>query len=637
MTRRFGFSFVAILIGVILLVAMGAGGVYWVKSQSSDAVFSPVLAKVTSGDFVANVLCDGELQSSENVEIKCEVRARNGVVNVLQVVPEGTRVSAGDFLVSLDSTSFEKELEQQRIAVANAQTQKIRSFTDFETAVVSLEEYENGTFEEKKTELSMNLIAAKQDLEIAQENFGYSQKMQAKGFITKQQLDTERLAVEQGKRKIELVEKQLSILEDYSRKKESIRLNSDIQAAKVKKENDEEALRVETEKLQEILMQIEKCTINVPAGVSGQVVYNKESSRRGGGTDWVLEPGAEVREGQVMVRLPNPEKMEVKALVQEQSITSIRVGMPAEIRVNALNNQLIKGVVTKVNQYAEQGGWMASSVRKYAVFVRILNGPPELITGMKASVSIQTRMERERVQIPVQGVYGFQDRYFCLLKTGENSFESREVKIEGDNSMSVVIKEGLEPGQEVVLNPGEYKDLLELPEAILDRPIEMTDDEKKMADEQLAKAKQQPSEGGSRVDEMFTQHDSDKDGSMSATELAAVEEPMRTMFSRADANKDGSVSKAELTAAFAAFERMRANGGPGGGGPGGGGPGGGGPGGGGAGPGGPGGGRGPGGGGPGGAGPGGPGGGRPGGGPGRGPGGAGGGPNADTSAAKSQP
>lgn len=627
MTRRFGFSFVAILIGVILLVAMGAGGVYWVKSQSSDAVFSPVLAKVTSGDFVANVLCDGELQSSENVEIKCEVRARNGVVNVLQVVPEGTRVSAGDFLVSLDSTSFEKELEQQRIAVANAQTQKIRSFTDFETAVVSLEEYENGTFEEKKTELSMNLIAAKQDLEIAQENFGYSQKMQAKGFITKQQLDTERLAVEQGKRKIELVEKQLSILEDYSRKKESIRLNSDIQAAKVKKENDEEALRVETEKLQEILMQIEKCTINVPAGVSGQVVYNKESSRRGGGTDWVLEPGAEVREGQVMVRLPNPEKMEVKALVQEQSITSIRVGMPAEIRVNALNNQLIKGVVTKVNQYAEQGGWMASSVRKYAVFVRILNGPPELITGMKASVSIQTRMERERVQIPVQGVYGFQDRYFCLLKTGENSFESREVKIEGDNSMSVVIKEGLEPGQEVVLNPGEYKDLLELPEAILDRPIEMTDDEKKMADEQLAKAKQQPSEGGSRVDEMFTQHDSDKDGSMSATELAAVEEPMRTMFSRADANKDGSVSKAELTAAFAAFERMRANGGPGGGGPGGGG----------AGPGGPGGGRGPGGGGPGGAGPGGPGGGRPGGGPGRGPGGAGGGPNADTSAAKSQP
>ncbi|MDP1563593.1 MAG: efflux RND transporter periplasmic adaptor subunit, partial [Pirellulaceae bacterium] len=462
----------------------------------------------------------------------------------------------------------------------------------------------------KQTELSMNLIGAKQDLEIAQENFGYSIKMQAKGFITKQQLDTERLAVEQGKRKIELVEKQLSILEEYSRKKESIRLNSDIQATKVKKENDEEALRVENEKLKEILLQIEKCTINVPAGVSGQVVYNKESSRRGGGTDWVLEPGAEVREGQVMVRLPNPEKMEVKTLVQEQSITSIKVGMPAEIRVNALNNQLIKGVVTKVNQYAEQGGWMASSVRKYAVFVRILSGPPELITGMKASVSIQTRMEKDKIQIPVQGVYGFQDRYYCLIKQGENNFVSQEVKTEGDNSMTVVIKEGLKPGQEIVMNPGEYKYLLDLPEAILDRAIEMTDDEKKMVEEQLAKAQQQPG-GGSRSDEFFDKYDTDKDGALSETELAAVEEPMRTLFINGDANKDGSVSKAELAAAFAALERMRANARPGGpgGGPSGDGPG-----------------RGPGGGGPGGGGPG-----------GRGPGGGSSGPNADAGGAKSTP
>jgi hypothetical protein len=238
-------------------------------------------------------------------------------------------------------------------------------------------------------------------------------------------------------------------------------------------------------------------------------------------------------------------------------------------------------------------------VRKYAVFVRILNGPPELITGMKASVAIQTRLEKDRVQIPVQGVYGMQDRYFCLVKRAENDFESREVKIEGDNSMTVVIKEGLTAGEEVVMNPGEYKDMLVLPDAVLDRAIEMTDEEKKMAEEQLAKAKQQPG-GGSRVDELFVQYDSDKDGSLSEAELQAVDERMRMMFSRADANKDSLVSKQELTAAFAAMEqRMREAGGPGGpgGGPGtGGGPGsGGGPGG---RPPGAGGGRGPGGGGP---------------------------------------
>jgi multidrug resistance efflux pump len=585
MVKNRGFSLITVLIGVIVLVVMGVGGVYWANSQGGGAAISPVLATVTKGDFVANVLSDGELQSSENVEVKCEVRARNGIVTVLQLVAEGTRVGPGDFLVSLDSASFEKELEQQRIAVANAQTQKIRSETDFLTAEVSLEEYEKGTYEQTKTELTMNLLAATQDLELAREALGFSEKMQMKGFLTKQQLDTERLAVQQGEQRIELVETQLAILEQYSRKREMIRLKSDIQAAKVKMENDEEALRVETEKLNEILTLIEKCTIRVPEGVSGQVVYNKESSRRGGGMEWVLEPGAEVREGQVLVRLPNPDKMEVKALVQEQSITSIRVGMPAEIRVNALNNQVIKGIVTKVNQYAEQGGWMSSSVRKYAVFVRVLNAPQELITGMKASVSIQTRSEKDRVQIPVQGVYGVQDRYFCLVKKGENNYESREVKIEGDNSMTVVIQEGLEKGEEIVLNPGEYKDLLDLPEAILDRPIEMSAEEQALAAQQVAAAQKQAAGGGTdgRIEELFSKHDTDKDGSINEAELQSVDEPMRTMLGRADRNKDGLISKKELEDTFAEFQRRMGQGGPPGGGaggprgPGGGGPGGGGP------------------------------------------------------------
>lgn len=569
MMKKLGFSLVAVLVGLVVLVGLGLGGAFWMRSQQQATLFDPIMATVTKGDFVANVLSDGELQSSENVEIKCEVRARNGMVTVLEVVPEGTRVGPGDFLVSLDSTSFEKELEQQKIAVANAQTQKIRSQTDYETALVSLEEYVEGTFEERKTELSMNLVTAKQDLEVAQENFGYSQKMQAKGFITKQQLDAERLSVEQGKRRIELVEKQLEILELYTKKKEMIRLQSDIQAAKVKMENDEEAYRVETEKLEEIVGLIEKCTIKVPDGVSGQVVYNKESSRRGGGIEWILEPGAEVREGQVLVRLPNPDKMEVKALVQEQSITSVDIGMHAEIRVNALNNQVIKGIVTKVNQYAEQGGWMSSSVRKYAVLVRVINPPTGLITGMKTSVSIQTRMEQDRVQIPVQGVYGVQDRYFCLVKKGDNQFESREVEIDGDNSISVVISKGLEPGEEVVMNPGEYKEMLELPEAILDRPIEMSDEEQALAKEQLEASKKQPSTGGgSPADEMFSKYDTNSDGSIGETEIAAIEEPMRAMITRADRDKDGSVSKEELTTAFAEFQRRMQGGGgrPGGGG-----------------------------------------------------------------------
>ena len=115
---------------------------------------------------------------------------------------------------------------------------------------------------------------------------------------------------------------------------------------------------------------ISKCRIVVPPGVTGQVSYARETSRRS--TEWELEEGATVRENQVLIRVPNPKKMEVKALINEQSITQIEPGMACDIRVDALNSRSLSGVVTRVNQYAESSSWMSSSVRKYAVFVRDL-------------------------------------------------------------------------------------------------------------------------------------------------------------------------------------------------------------------------------------------------------------------------
>ena len=76
---------------------------------------------VERGDFVSQVLDQGQIQSSENVEIRCEARARNGNTTVLNVVPEASLVQPGDFLIQLDSTAFEKELEEQRITLVNSQ------------------------------------------------------------------------------------------------------------------------------------------------------------------------------------------------------------------------------------------------------------------------------------------------------------------------------------------------------------------------------------------------------------------------------------------------------------------------------------------------------------------------------------
>ena len=604
-------SFTPIALFGVVAIGLIAVTIYYMSSGEGTAMaIEPILAAVEKGEFVAQVLDQGEVQSSENVEIRCEVRARNGAISVIQVVPEGTRVTAGDLLVRLDSTSFEKELETQQIQVANAQTSVIQAEAEQATAVESLKEYEQGVFVEKKKLIendiydAQSLIAtSQQDLTQAKAVLGHSKKLHGKGFITSQQLEVDgfevkraEFALKTANNKLELAEKQLEVLNEITRVKETVQFKSDIDAAKVKLVNQREALKIEQEKLKEIRTQIGKCEIKVPDGVQGQVVYAKESSR--GGNDWVMEEGTSVRERQVLIRLPNPDKMEVKALINEQSITQIRTGMPASINVDALSNQTLTGIVTKVNQYAESNGWMSSSVRKYAVLVEIIDPPEALKPGMNAAVTIEVRHEADAIKAPIQSIYAVQDRHYCLLKKGDNDWETRQVTIDGDNSQVVLIKDGLQPGEKLVMNPGAFKELLDLPELEIDRKIAISDDMQTRIDaikqdgsdssnsmpvasaesEKPSDANARSGRGGGRSGRgggggaggfsmpasgaaLIKDKDKDGDGKLSKDEVGT---PYTYFFDRIDSDSDGFLSEAEADASIQSMKKRMQQGGRGG-------------------------------------------------------------------------
>lgn len=583
-----------IVFGLVALALLGVGTYYFLNRGGDVDMIDPIMAEVTRGEFVSQVLDQGEVQSSENVEIRCEARARNGTLSVLSVVPEGTLVKEGDFLVQLDSTSFEKELEQQNIALANAQTGLIQAESSLKSAEATRQEYIQGTFEEQKLIIKNQIYDGTAEIETALQRLSQaedvlknSKKLQAKGYITPQQLladefalSTAKIALEKGKLSEKLAKQQLDVLEEITFKKQTVQLDADIRAAEVQLVNEKKALAVETEKLEEINEMIEKCEIRVPEGVTGQVVFAKESSR--GGNDWVLEEGTDVRQNQVLIRLPNPDKMEVKALINEQSITQIDVGMPATIRVDALNNVTLKGVVTKVNQYAESSGWMSSSIRKYAVFVKILDPPTALKPGMNASVTIQVQYEPDVLLAPIQTIYSVQEKQFCLARKGD-SWETLEIEIGGDNSQMVYIKSGVEQGVELVMNPGAYKQYMDLPEFQPESKIDIPEG----VAEEIGKTSQErkgppggDSAGGGRpaggaggfsadgmIQGMMDRYDSDGDGSIGPDEMSALSDRAKGMIEAADGDSDGSVTSEELKSAME--KRMREGGFGGGGGGGG--------------------------------------------------------------------
>ena len=577
---RNGVSLFAVIITLVSL-ALVAGGVFYFKFSKGEDLdtIEPILATVEQGEFVSQVLDQGEIQSSENIEIRCQARARNGALTVISTVAEGTNVKPGDFLVRLDSTSFEKELETQKVAVANAQTAVIQAEAALSAAKETLREYEQGVFVEKEKTIQNEIydaetaiITAEQEKQQAVAVLAHSKKLQKRGFITNQQLESDQYAVKRaemqltkGENSLALAERKLKVLREITRQKEVNTLNSNIKAEEVKLLNSQEALKVEEEQQQEIIEQIANCEITVPEGVQGQVVFGKESSRRG--DDWVLEEGATVRENQVMIRLPNPDKMEVKALINEQSITRIRTGLPVSIKVDALNNQVLRGVVTKVNQYAESNNWISSSVRKYAVIVQILNPPEALKPGMNASCSIQVEYQQDVIKAPIQTIYAVGTRQFCLVKKGENQWETREVEVADDNSQVVWIKSGVEPGEELVMNPGAYTKFMDLPEQNLEEKIEVSKEEQEAASKEAAKKENEQGggEGGGRLAQMIDrtmESDTNKDGKIDKDELNAIDEQYRSFVSRADANSDGEITREEVKKSYEKMmKRMQENGG----------------------------------------------------------------------------
>jgi multidrug efflux pump subunit AcrA (membrane-fusion protein) len=478
------------------------------------------------------------------------------------VIPEGTYVKKGDVLCELDSSALDQEAKNQRIIVSAAESTVISSEAAVSKAEIARQEYLEGTYlTERKTILS-EISIAQQNLRKAELSLQSAERLAAKGTLKPLQIEAEQYAVQNAQSTLESAEARLRVLDELTKAKMLVQLDSDIATAKAKLDSDRNTLIEEKEKLEEILGQIAVCTVKAPA--DGQVVYANKSGSRGG-SDFVVEPGAVVREQQTIFLLPDPTKMQVKAKVNESRITLIREGMPVKIRVGAVENELL-GRVVKVNKYAEPGNWWGSNVKEYAVFVQIIEPPETIRTGMTAEVRIFVEQIPEAVQIPILAIYETKGHHFVLVKDGEG-WETKEVKIGGANEKFITVDSGIEPGEEVVLNPRNHLNKMEIPE------IEEVDDREKLA--KLAaeplpaagKTDDQRSGGGMDLSAMMQRIDSDSDGKISKTEASSMG-PLAAGFPQADANQDGFLDLAELTKAMqklrAAREKSGGPAGPGG-------------------------------------------------------------------------
>ena len=579
-------------IALLGIAAVAGGGYAWwtmgEEQEARRAANEPMLHTVENGPFDHVVLEQGEIESSSNNEVKCEVKGRGGSgTPILSVVPEGTLVKKGDVLCQLDSSALEQEAKNQRIVVSNAESAVISAEAGVNKAIIARQEYLDGTFlTERKTILS-EIAVAQQTLRKAELSLESAERLAAKGTLKPLQIEAEQFAVQNAKNTLESAEGRLKVLDELTKAKMLVQFDADIETTRAKLETDKSTLSEEKEKLQEIQTQIAACKIVAPA--DGQVVYANKFSGRGGG-EFIVEAGALVREQQTIFLLPDPTRMQVKAKINESRISLIRDGMPVKIRVNAVENELL-GRVVKVNKYAEPGNWWGSNVKEYATFIQIINPPETIRTGMTAEVRIFVEQIEEAIQLPVHAVYETKRHHFVLVQEG-NRYATREIEIGATNDKFVTVKSGVKADESVVLDPRNHLGKMDIPE------IREEDDRSRLvalsneplpnkgpvaaggpgavagapgaaAGNGAAGRSGGAGGGGMNADAIagmiMQRMDTNSDGKLSKEEVAG-EERMKNAFAEYDTNQDGSVDAKELATVMKKRMASMGAGGPGAGG-----------------------------------------------------------------------
>ena len=447
---------------VAAVLAMSAVGSWWwwTRDDGSKRDANIVLHEVVREDFKLDVTERGEIESAGVTDVVSEVKSKNTPgVSIIKIIPEGTVVKKGDWLVELDASAFKEERNTQQILVNTAQALVVQSQNVYETALIAKAEYIDGTYVKERQTIESTVFVAEENLNRAKEYYEFSKKLAAKGYVNQLQLEADSFAVDKTMKELDAANTSLKVLDDYTRAKMVKQLESDIIIAKAKWESDKKSMELELEKLAEIDLQISRCNIVAPKEGTVTYAHNRENW---GGEEFIVKEGAVIRERQAIIRLPDPSSMRAELNVNESLIQHIRSGLPATISPVGMGDMKLRGSVISVNQYAEPGGWRKANVKEYKALVSIDNPVAELRSGMTASVTIHCDEVNGAILAPVQSVYAHGGKFYAFVYDS-GAWEARPVTTGPTNDKFFVIEQGLNEGDRIAVYPRGYLDQVALP------------------------------------------------------------------------------------------------------------------------------------------------------------------------------
>jgi HlyD family secretion protein len=475
MMRRIG-----IIAGVGLLIAIGAivGFRKWTAPKAEAQQFH----KVKRGDMLISVVEGGALKAVKESIIRSEFE---GISRIISIVPEGTYAKQGDLLVELDSSELKDRVNQQEVTFQNNEFAFIqakenlsiqRSLVDSQLkeaelrtnfAWSDLEKYIEGDAPQQINTATNSIIIRREQLQRAKDKLEWTEQLFKKGYASKSEMEADGLSTVQARIAVEQAEEDLRLFKKYDMPKSHKRLESSweqsileldrlrqrtsnqIAQAEANLRTSQRALELTQEKLKELKQQLENSKIKAPQ--DGLVVY--ASSSFGDRGQMLIEEGAQIRQRQEIIKLPDVSQMIVEIRVHESHVLQIRPGLDAYVTVDSIPDRRFKAKVTKVAVLPNsQDRWLNPNLKVYSTDVLIEEQLPDLKPGASARAEIVVTNLVNALTVPLQSVTTVKGKQVCYVQNG-NGMAPVPVTVGNFNDQFIEIRSGLNEGDQVALTP----------------------------------------------------------------------------------------------------------------------------------------------------------------------------------------
>jgi len=437
---------------LVLLVVAGAavGGSAYTQGYFTPTVEDPfahaLTHKVVRSDMVINVSELGSLESSNNTKIVCRVRGQNTITSVVE---SGTYVKKGDTVLTLDTLYIDEQISE-RSKYAHWSKAGAQHWQSVMTrAKLSIPEYLEGRYVARQMEMEKDLAIAESRLRTSQNILAHTMMLQERGYVSALDVEQREFNVTTSELSVENTKTRIEVYEKTSKAREVARLEGDLKIAKAQFGANDERADADASRRDRAVAEREYCTILAPK--DGLVIHPRAAAWKGAPD---ITEGGTVYKEQVLLLMPDLDKMQVKVGVHEAVVSEIKAGLPT--RITLPNREPIVAVVSHVADIARPASLGSGDVIKYDVIVE-LPPIPDLKPGMSAEIEIIMAEHKNVLVIPVAAVLELEDGFHCWVKVGANVVK-RAIKLGDSNDIFIVIKDGLNEGDAVVLNPLAYID-----------------------------------------------------------------------------------------------------------------------------------------------------------------------------------